>query len=355
MGSEKKLRWLPPTLSLVLCLLLFRMPQVCTAGVKAGINLCANVVIPSLFLFLVLANFWVTSGFVEMLSKGLAPLTRLLFRLPGSCAGVLFLGMIGGYPVGISMTATLFRQHRITKNEAQRLCSFAFNAGPAFVVFAVGDAMLHSFRAGVLLYASVVLSALLLGIVSGFFAEKEVKASASPSPSDIFYGLPLSRAVPEAVSKATHTMLFICAWVVLFYALTACLQGLPLSKGSLLFLNCVLEVTVGLKSAAGQFPLPVLAAILSFGGLSVHCQILEDLQTCGVKFLHFLVSRGVCGVFSACICAVLLKFFPCEISVFASTADVIPAPYSVSAPAFVALLFMSILFILELDSKREMC
>lgn len=351
----KKMRVvLPPLLSLFLCYFLFRMPEACAQSVKKGIALCGNVVIPSLFLFLVLANFWLESGLSALIGKGLSPLTRYIFRLPSECGSVILMSLVGGFPVGISMTAQLLKLGRITQNEAERLSMFAFNAGPAFVIFAVGLSMLKSLRAGVLLYTSAVLSALTLGFFTGFFKEKAATFQ-QKIPKMTVSTLPFSSAMTASVSRASHSMLSICAWVILFYTVTACLNTLPLPLGCKLFLNCILEVTVGLKAAVGHFPLPVLAAILSFGGLSVHCQVLSDLGECGVQFRHFLVSRCIAAVLSSLFCLILLKFFPCETPVFSSAATLIPAPYHVSAPAFLSLLFMSILLILELDRGKEMC
>ena len=49
----------------------------------------------------------------------------------------------------------------------------------------------------------------------------------------------------------------------------------------------------------------------------------------------------------------LLKVFPCEVSVFATDSSVTPAAYSVSVPALAALLIMSVLLILEVDSDKK--
>ena len=74
-----------------------------------------------------------------------------------------------------------------------------------------------------------------------------------------------------------------------------------------------------------------------------------------LKMRYFYTARAVCASFSAIICMELLMFFPCEISVFATDSSVTPAAYSVSVPALAALLIMSVLLILEVDSDKKMC
>lgn len=343
---------LPAAVCAVLCYFLFAMPTVCAAGVQHGLSVCGSVILPALFPFMVVSAFLLRSGISEFFGRFAAPLTRCVFRLPGESAGVILLALVGGFPVGAKMTALLLREGRITPKEAKRMCLFCINAGPAFMVTAVGTTLLHSSRAGAILYASTCLATLLLGVATRVLGEK------MPPARTGVYALRLTpplEAMAEAVRSATASMLQICAWVVLFSAVHACLYTRRLPEGAKLLLSCLLEVSSGIEAAAGHLSLPALAAVLSFGGISVHCQILADLQDCGLPLRHFLAGRGVCAAFSACICTGLLQLFPCEVSVFATTSGVIPAAYSVSIPSFAALIVMCALLILEVEPNRKVC
>lgn len=60
------------------------------------------------------------------------------------------------------------------------------------------------------------------------------------------------------MTEAARSMLMICAWVVLFFAVCACVDTLALPQGAKLFLSSILEVTGGVQAAAGHFPFPFL-------------------------------------------------------------------------------------------------
>ncbi len=331
---------------------LFSMPEVCTNGVKEGILVCGSTVIPSLFPFMAVSGFLLHSGLTKLGARALTPLTRRLFHLPGECAGVIFMSLVGGFPIGAKMAAQLSKQGCITKNQAMRMCLFCVGAGPAFVISAVGYSIFKSIRAGILLYASTCLSALLCGILVSFLDDgTPIEA---PKTHILALNSPAA-ALNEAVSGAIHATWNICAWVLLFSCIGACVEQAPLPSNAKLLLHCILEITDGVNAAAGRLPLPAVAAVLSFAGLSVHCQLLRDLQACSVKYLRFLASRGICAALSAVICAGLLKLFPCEITVFASSSSIVPAAYSVSVPSFIALIVMSLLLILEVESKKKVC
>lgn len=349
------LRLLPAGLgACVMAAALLLVPQTAADGVRSGLSLCAQVVIPSLFPFLALSAFLVRAGLAQKLGKLCAPLTRLLFRLPGCAAGAVAMSLVGGFPVGTRMTAQLYEQGLLTQNEAKRMMLFCVNAGPAFVISAVGAAMLGSSRAGVLLYASLALSALVMGFLTRFYKEPSKKQPQS-MPGPPVRRIAMSDAFVGAAADASGAMFSICAWVVLFTCLNALISLLPLGGSAASAVFCVLEATSGCASAAHRFPLPVLAAALGWAGLSVQCQVLPAVRKTGLSPAAFLAGRALCAVLSALICAALLLVFPCEAPAFSNFVTPVAAPYSISLPAAAGLMMMGALLILEVDTSRELC
>lgn len=320
--------------------LLFRFPREMTDGVRRGLTLCGTAVIPSLFPFLVLCTFFVRSGLCALVGEKLARPTHTLLRLPGAAAGAVLLGLCGGYPVGTRMTAHLLKAGLVTRSQAQRMCLFCVAAGPAFVTGTVGAAMLGSRAAGRLLFAALTCANLTAGVLLRF-TDEEPQTAAPPIRRQ-----PFARSFCEAVADAGGSMLPLCAWILLFSGICAVLEKLPPSVS--VPLVCVLEVTNGCRTGAAHgLSLPVLAAILGFGGLSVHCQILPDVTACGVKLSRFWAFRVVCGALAAVYCAGLLRLFPQAYPVALLRTDVPIAPVSASVPTSVALLVTAAVFILN--------
>lgn len=335
------------------CIGLFLKPEVCAAGVQNALHLCMQTLVPSLFPFLMLSGFFLRSGLCTLCGARLAPLTRWLFRLPGESAGVVLLSMVGGFPVGIKMTAQLYKDGVITQKQAQRMCLFCLNAGPAFVISAVGVGLYSSTRVGVLLYGTLCLSACTLGILLRF-TNKKAQKSAAKYESRVLH-IQLSAAFTQSVSDAMQTTLQICAWVALFGGVSAMLEALPLPDSIHLAVLCVTEVTSGTVAAAACMPLSAVAAVIAFGGLAVHCQVLADLSACGVKYMTFFCARLFCAGLSALYCFLLLQIFPCEIDVFAAGVPLPHAVSSVSVPSGAALLLCAVLFLWEVETKKKVC
>lgn len=328
---------------------LLTMPQAVTAGAKKGLSVCAGVLIPSLFPFLALSGFLSSSPVSGRLGKALHPLTRALFGLPGECGSVILLAAVGGFPVGARMTSQLFAEGRIGEREAHRLMSFCMNAGPGFLMTAVGAVMLGSARAGVVMFAATTGSMLLLGIVQGVFFpvnEKHGGGAVRKSPD----GESFASAFTGAVGDAVPAMLSICAWMILFSCLISVLGNLV--QGELLrrLVFLFAEVTIGSEYAAKEGNVALIAGIVGFGGFCVHCQVLPFLQRAGMPYPKFLLFRGLSGLLSFGIAKTLLIFFPCDIAKDVALRFSYQV-FSVSVPATLALLFLCAVLICSLSTE----
>ena len=120
----------------LLCAVLSLMlwPQEAMEAAREGLQLCYNVIIPSLFPFFVLSALVVDLGLAGYVGRALEGLMRPLFHVPGACASAFVLGFVGGYPVGARTALSLYQKGMCTKTEAERLLSFCNNSGPAFIL-----------------------------------------------------------------------------------------------------------------------------------------------------------------------------------------------------------------------------
>ena len=140
-------------------LLLYSRPV--SAAVTDSLGLCANVLLPTLFPFFVLSSLLTECRFPAR-ARGLMP--RLL-GLPNSMTPAVVLGAVGGYPVGARTVAQLYVQGRCSKEQAVQALAFCNNAGPAFVIGAIGGGMLADGRLGLRLWLVHLCSALLIAVL----------------------------------------------------------------------------------------------------------------------------------------------------------------------------------------------
>ena len=277
--------------------LLLLRPQKAASAVRAGLALCAGTVVPSLFPFFAAISLLLQLGAAEALGRLCAPIMRPLFRMRGVCALPLLAGLLGGYPSGAKTAASLYAQGRITRQEAELLLGFCDNCGPAFLLGCVGAGVLGNPDAGLWLYAVHILSAILAGILL-------CRLSGDRGPVLLGSALPAApvsfpQALTSSVTGALASTLNVCAFVVFFQVLSA----LPPAPPPPLVLG-ILEMVGGVASLTpGPGGFAAAAALVGWGGLSVHCQAMSLAAPEGLSFRWHWAGKALQAVLSALLAA----------------------------------------------------
>lgn len=321
------------TLSAACALLIF--PVQAAQGAKNGIGYCLEVLVPSLYPFMVLSVFVVKSGLARKIGGRLEGLTQRVFRLPGCAAPTILMSVIGGYPAGARSIAALYEDGEISRGQAERMLTFCVNAGPSFVVTAVGAGFLHSPRAGAILFSAQLIVFLTLGVGSALKAEREPSCSAKGRGKD----RGISRALIASASDAARSTLNMCCFVILFASLMNLLRMVCTVPVWSAGLSALLEVTGGCADLArlGAAPWAVSAAI-GWGGVCVHFQIFSTLTELKFSRFRFLLSRLLQAALSAAVSWGLMLLFPETAEAFCSFAGPVRGGLSATPPAAAALL-----------------
>ena len=335
----------------IVFLVIFPTESIEAAG--DGLALCANVIIPSLFPFLVLSGFVARSGVAVAIGGRLDRVTRLLFGLPGCCAAGMLLSFVGGYPAGAAAIAELVRSRRITRDEGRRMLQFCVCGGPGFVISTVGAGLMNSTALGVVLYAAHIAAALAIGILATPNSARRRAATRSVTAPRCS----AAAAFVESVTAACQSLLSMCGFLILFSALLSILDSLSLGDNRLLsvLVACLLEVSCGCVSASGLWlaaPL-LLGFAVGFGGLSVHCQIASMLRGTGTMTPRFWITRLAHGVLTAVFTALLLRIVPVTLPVFGSGGAPLVRVFSGGVGLSVFLLLLCGIWLLFVDKRRQ--
>ena len=281
------------------------------AACREGLRLCVELILPSLFPFFVLSALLGKLGLPALLGKRLAPLGQRLFHVSGAGCTAFFIGLMGGYPLGAAYLAELAERGQISDREASRLLAFCNNSGPAFFVGALGAGVFGSVKIGLLLYGVHAAAALLTGLL--------FRGNGSASDSAVLPASPLSlsKAIPEAVRQAVSASLNICGFVVCFAVFTGLLDAnglLSLLAGHLAvrigqslpwcraLLKGFFELGGGIGALRGLPPTPqnlaLAAALMGWGGLSVHFQTLSLIADRDIKSAPHTAGRLMSAIWS---------------------------------------------------------
>ena len=316
-------------------------PQESLSGAKDGLLLCGNVIIPSLFPFCVIALFTFKSGIINFISKILDGVTRKFFHLSGEEFCVFLMSFLAGYPVGMRLINELNSADKITKEQGARMALYCVNAGPAFIIIAVGEGILRSRELGIILFLSNLFATLILA----FLCER--RHSPPPQIENLEKAY-ISDAFVQSVADAAASIFSVCGWVLLFSALLGALEFDGVFR-DVIYAFC--EVTNGVIFCKKN--LLLISAILSFGGFSVHCQIYSVGKSCAPKYIKFLVFRIFHTLLSLAFLYLILSVKGISVTTFSNGITPIRQNLSFSLAGAISLFLMSLFLILTTQFEKR--
>ena len=265
-------------------LLLLLCPSVAADGARAGLSLTIEVLLPSLFPFMVLT---------DLLTGSALPGTERRFFS-------FLLGFAGGYPTGARLVCGLYSSGRISRAEAEWRLGWCSNCGIGFLFGTVAAGLLGRPALGVSLFLVQAVSALCCAL----FLRPPRRASVAVFLPTAAGGL------PAALSRAAKAMAGVGSGVILISALLSAAESLlpPLPPLISALLRGTCELSLGARAAAA---LPggevLLSAVCAFGGLCVHLQCLGFISAARLSPRRYFAGKALQALLAAFF-AFILRF-----------------------------------------------
>ena len=299
-------------------LIIISNPQKFTSGTINGLKLFFFSVLPGLFPFMILTKLLTEIGLLFKITSKMNKFSNKLFGTPGVSIYAFFMSILSGYPIGAKIISDLYQKQLISEEDAKRMSVFCTTSGPIFVIGAVGMGMFKSYKIGVILYFSHIVSSLVLGIIFNLLSKHKTSCSAT-----IETPLKKENIISSVVSETINSLFVVGAYITIFYLITELLNAFNIIDTLTKFLSPFLsrlgisktntkgliygliEVTRGAKELSQTFSptsIALAAGILSFSGLSIIMQSLAFLKTCKIKAHSFVFAKCVHMILSILIC-----------------------------------------------------
>ncbi|WP_068773876.1 sporulation integral membrane protein YlbJ [Paenibacillus sp. FJAT-26967] len=341
------------TFILGLLLLMLVFPKESLAAAVRGVAIWWDVLFPALFPFFVISEVLLGFGIVHFFGTIFDPMMRPVFRIPGIGGFVMAMGFASGYPVGAKLTSQLWKERLVNREEGERLVSFTTSSDPIFLIGAVCVGFFHDASLAAIMAAAHYGGAVLVGLLMRFHgrhAPSTPPVSAPAGSNRVSVWTRAFKAMHKARLEDGRTLgvllaygikqslnlVFLLGCLVVFFSVVLemltvsgmihALKGMLGTFLSMIYLPSSLadpliggtfEVTLGAQAAgnmrdASLLPFKTAAAafILSWGGLSVHAQIVSVLSQTNMRYAPFLAARLLHGIIASVL--VLLLWRPME-------------------------------------------
>lgn len=292
-----------------------------------GIIVWGTSLLPALFPFFFFTKILTELGFVEKISKYLAPITNKLYNTPGVSAYVYVMSILSGYPVGAKITSDLYENKLITYGQACRITSFTSTSGPLFIIGTVGIGMFFNKYIGLAILISHFVGALINGLLYRNYHLKKEKQN------NVVFNLNTTskeNILEAAMYNSIKSILIIGGYIALFFMIITMLNNFNLLS-SINFLlsnllsffkippsiapsitNAIIEITRGcldlsLLTTNPKISSVVASFIISFGGFSTHMQALTFLRKFKINVRFYLLQKITHAIIATSICLALVQ------------------------------------------------
>jgi sporulation integral membrane protein YlbJ len=297
-----------PAIVAALNIIIILFPKETLSAAKDGVELWFFNVFPSLLPFLIGTNLLQALGAVSFFGTLAEPLSQRIFGISGEGVFAAVAGFLSGYPTGAKITADLRQKNIISKDEANRLVTFANNSGPLFILGAVAAGMFGNVPAGYFILVIHYISAIVMGLI--FRNYKRSKNYTKPTGNPLRQAFlrmrekrekgPFGMILAKSVSGAVETMLQAGGFIILFCVVLRAAQTVGLIRGTEFFQGInsgIVEMTNGSRQIASsgsniKHAVIAAAAVISWGGLSVHAQSVAFLSKTDINVMVYIAAKA---------------------------------------------------------------
>ena len=270
--------------------LLFRYNFILQKSVNDAVILWLNKVFPSLFIMFILNDLIINSHIIDNLCNLISPLFNKIYNVSGTSLECFILCLFSGTPSSAYIIKEMLNNNSINESDANKLISFTFFSNPLFLY----NILSISFNKFITL--KIIIVHYITNLLIGLFYHKN-KSNDSNITIKESNNTNIIKLIPNAISKSFNTLLMILGTITFYMIISNyILKIIPLNLFSEVILRGILEITQSLNILPNLNVLSIIKeiialSIISFGGLSIHTQILNIISDTNIKYHNFFIGR----------------------------------------------------------------
>lgn len=316
------------------------------SGMRAAVSVCLDTMIPSLYAMMICSEIYISSGIAEHIARIIRKPSRFIFGADGHILAIFLFSQAAGYPVGTRMIYRIYVDHQLNRKQASWLAGVCCGGGPAFLSALFAENARHGLY---IFIAGTISNLLIFTVMCRLLSIKKL-----PAQNDHVMGSS-GKSLVQAASSSGAALLKICAMVIVFGGITGILEGFGADS---LFPYNIYRILLGfteISRITGCFPyplhqLPVLGAMLSFGGVCVLMQ-LNTVSEGRLDIKRITIIRITAAFLTWLQLYILQKLLPADDAVHAAVTDLQPLPVSASSPVPSLLLVIMTVMLLRSADK----
>ena len=257
-----------------------------------SLNIWITSILPSLFPSFVLSDILNSYDIISYVPKYIKLFLMKIFNISDNGLFIFLISMLSGFPSNARNIRILYKEKKISKNEAEHLLFFTHFSNPMFILGTLAILFLNNKSLGILILISHYLSNFILGIML-----RNLNTNYTNNNKDKTNYKNFGIIFTKAIKNSIDSLLMILGTLTVFLIISTIIINLfNLDSKTTLLIKSILELTSGLKELSlinfCNNTLVILSScILSFGGLSVHMQVINELIDTNISYKNFFIGR----------------------------------------------------------------
>jgi len=260
--------------------------------ISFSLNIWITSILPSLFPFFVITDILNSYNVISYIPNFIKKIFKKIFNISDNALFIFFISMLSGFPSNARNIKNLYKENKISKNEAEHLLFFTHFSNPMFILGTLVVIFLKNESLGLL----IILSHYIPNFIIGFLLRKnnntKINYNINKNNCNNF-GIIFTKSIKNSIDS----LLSISGTLSIFLIIsTIIINLLNLNTINSLLIKSILEITSGLKEIStinfNNSTLVIMSScILSFGGLSVHMQVINELTETDISYKNFFIGR----------------------------------------------------------------
>lgn len=225
----------------LLFIIMLVSPKAVFTGASEGLLLWFQIILPTLFPFLLITNLLLTTGNMHLISSAFGTVLTRIFHVSSNGSFAVVTGFLCGYPMGAKTAADLTVSGYISKKEGQYLLSFCNNSSPVFILnFVVWKTLGND-----TLLVPTLIILMLSPVIVSFFTRKKYRFQNQKEVHCTKTSWSFQE-IDDCIMDSFETLVKVGGYIILFSVLLSLFESLPVYIPALSALLPLLEVTNGL-------------------------------------------------------------------------------------------------------------
>lgn len=267
-------------------------------------------IVTTLFPIYITVDLLLNYGLITYLSKIFGSIMEKVFKIKKETSFIFLMSLISGFPSNSKYLKTLLDDKIINTEEANKLLTFTHFSNPLFIINSIGIMFLNDKKIGLIILIIHYLTNIIIGIFNRNYYLNFNKVNYQQKKEQTSF----IKCLTTSIFSTIKTLLLIYGIITFFMLTTAIIkENIHINVNISAFLSGLLEMTQGIKFISLLdmnliLKSSLITFLLSFGGISIHMQVISILSDYKIKYSHYLVSRIIHGLISASLIYLILSF-----------------------------------------------